>query len=209
MFQTKDLRKKYSTQKDLIFPDISLASTDQLLIHGPSGCGKTTLLHLFCGILTPTSGTIRFGNQEYSDLKGSQMDAFRGQNIGVCLQKPVFIKSLNSIENLFLSLHLAGKKTDKKYCLDQMKVLGIEHTANQMTWTLSPGEQQRLMFLKALIHRPKFIIADEPSSSLDDANAQAVIDLLTTQCKSSGAMLIVVSHDSRIKSAFTNQILLS
>ncbi len=209
MFQTKDLRKKYSTQKELIFPDISLATSDQLLIHGPSGCGKTTLLHLLCGILTPTSGSIRFGNQEYSDLKGSNMDAFRGQNIGVCLQKPVFIKSLNSIENLMFSLHLAGKKPDKKHCENQMKALGIEHTMHQRTWSLSPGEQQRLMFLKALIHRPKFIIADEPSSSLDDINAQAVIDLLITQCKSSEAMLIVVSHDSRIKSAFTNQILLS
>ncbi|MBK9270578.1 MAG: ATP-binding cassette domain-containing protein [Saprospiraceae bacterium] len=209
MLQTHSLRKNYSANKKILFPDIRLANAEQLLIHGPSGCGKTTLLHLLCGILKPTSGSIRFGEQDYSDLKGSQMDAFRGQYFGVCLQRPVFIQSLTSLENLLFTLQLAGKKPDREYCIAQMQTLGISHTAHQMCGTLSPGEQQRLMFLKALIHRPKCIIADEPSSSLDDVNAQSVIDLLISQCKSSGAMLIVVSHDSRIKSVFPNQISLS
>lgn len=209
ILQTYNLTKKFSNGKLLQFPDISLKTGSSLLIHGPSGCGKTTLLHLLTFLISPTSGEIIIDSTKINELNSSLKDEFRGKNIGICLQRPVFVRSLTVLENLLLTQKLAGVKMDQNQCVSLLEKLNLSHAKHQLTNTLSQGEQQRLGFIRAFINQAKIIFADEPSSSLDDINAELVIQMLLEYSKEFNASLVVVSHDARIKKFFTNQITLS
>lgn len=209
ILKTQNLTKKFSTGKSLQFPDVSLESGSSLLIHGPSGCGKTTLLHLLTSLISPSSGEIIIDSKKINQLSLSQRDEFRGKNIGICLQRPVFVRSLTVLENLLLTQKLAGVKLDQNQCVSLLEKLNLSHAKHQLSNTLSQGEQQRLGFLRAFINQAKIIFADEPSSSLDDINADLVIQMLLEYSKEFNASLVVVSHDARIKKFFTNQISLA
>ncbi|MEO6191168.1 MAG: ATP-binding cassette domain-containing protein [Saprospiraceae bacterium] len=209
MIQTFGLVKSYTKDRKIIFPDFKVQNAEVLLIHGPSGCGKTSLLHILAGLITQDEGSVEFDDQKMEELSDSQRDNFRGKNIGVCLQKPIFIRSLSVLDNLLLSQKISADQIDKDYCLSLLIELNLEHTINQKTNTLSQGEQQRLMLIRALINKPKLILADEPTSSLDDTNTIKLGEILIEQSKTHHASLIVVSHDERLKRIFHNKILLS
>ncbi|NOT37726.1 MAG: ATP-binding cassette domain-containing protein [Saprospiraceae bacterium] len=203
---SKNVIKSFQGGKKIKFPDISLEKGKALLIHGPSGCGKTTLLHLLAGLILPDEGSILIENTELQKLSSSEIDAFRGKNIGICFQKPVFIRSLNVLENLLMTQKLAGVPGDKKICLEILAELGLEKVSQQKTNSLSQGEQQRLVFIRALLNHPKLILADEPSSSLDDENTSRLMELMLSHSKTHGSSLVVVSHDERIKKFFDTKI---
>ncbi len=209
ILQTQNLTKKFSNGKSLQFPDVNLELGNSLLIYGPSGCGKTTLLHLLTSLIRPSSGEIIIDSTKLNLLTPSQRDKFRGKNIGICLQRPVFVRSLTVLENLMLTQKLAGVNIDKNKCQTLLAKLNLSHAKDQLTHTLSQGEQQRLGFLRAFINQAKIIFADEPSSSLDDLNADLVIQMLLEYSKEFKASLVVVSHDIRIKKFFTHQISLA
>lgn len=208
MIFSRGLRFTYAGQAPMCFPDIDCPAGEHLLILGPSGSGKTTLLHLLAGILTPLDGEILVGQVPMHSLRGSARDHFRGQRIGIVFQRPHFIRSLSALENLLLTQSLAGRTPDKRRALYLLDALHIPHIAAQRTSAMSLGEQQRLAIARAMINQPEVIFADEPSSALDDANCDRMIDLLIDLASSSGASLIVVTHDSRIKGRFPRQITL-
>jgi putative ABC transport system ATP-binding protein len=125
------------------------------------------------------------------------LDLFRGQHIGIVFQKPHLIAALNVKQNLELA-HFFSKKKGQN--LDQLLVdLGIEKKANASVLTLSEGEAQRVSIARALANSPQLLLADEPTSSLDDENTEKVIQLLKTQASKIGAALIIVTHDQRVK----------
>lgn len=209
MLKTSGLKVQYSRERLIVFPDIELKKGEQLLVHGPSGSGKTSLLNLLSGLLKPTEGKISLQAVYYHQLSSIQMDHFRGKHIGICLQRPQFIPSLNVLENLQLVLYLAQKQMPLSELKSKLDSLSLGKLVGSKVNQLSPGEQQRLMLLRAIIHEPELILADEPSSSLDDRHAEEMIQILLEQCKSLNSTLIVVSHDARIKSRFEHQILLA
>ncbi len=198
MLFTTDLTFAYSKGHQMRFPDIRCESHEHLLILGPSGAGKTTLLHLLGGILSPSSGEIHIGDTAMHRLKGHSLDAFRGQKIGIVFQRPHFIPSMHAMENLLLTQHLSGRKTSKPMATALLKRLGIEHRAYTRPFSMSVGEQQRLAIARALINHPEVILADEPSSALDDDNCINMIRLLQEVADENNASLIIVTHDSRI-----------
>lgn len=206
MIKTKDLAYAYSGEQPIRFPDITCEVNEHALILGPSGTGKTTLLHLLGGLLTPTEGTITIGDTQVDQLHGYALDKFRGENIGIVFQKPHFIRSLTALENLLLAQTLAGHKNDAPAALSLMERLSIGDKAKSMTHTMSIGEQQRLAIARALINRPAIILADEPSSALDDQNCSLMISLLKQVATEENANLIVVTHDSRIKDMIDKKI---
>jgi putative ABC transport system ATP-binding protein len=206
MIQTRGLTYAYPGQPAMRFPDIDCPKGGHLLILGPSGTGKTTLLHLLAGILPPTSGEIRVGDTQLHALRGSARDHFRGQRIGIVFQRPHFIRSLTALENLLITQSLSGRIADKTHARQLLDRLAIGHKAGSVTSRLSLGEQQRLAIARALVNRPEVIYADEPSSSLDDANCAKMIDLLLGMANDSGANLVVVTHDGRIRERFATQI---
>ena len=169
MIKTESLKFSYDGNKYFDFPDINLDSGENLLIIGNSGIGKTTLLHLLAGILKPKSGSINVSGIEISKFSDNELDKFRGDNIGIIFQRPHFISSLTINENLKLAKYLSPSKTsgDAKKILES---LNIRDKYQQKPNQLSEGEKQRASIALALINSPSLILADEPTSSLDDFN---------------------------------------
>tara|TARA_B100001778_G_C18440481_1_gene562082 strand:- start:248 stop:868 length:621 start_codon:yes stop_codon:yes gene_type:complete len=204
MLETKNLRFKYDNNLELNFPDIK-TSKENLLILGASGVGKTTFLHLLSGLLKPMNGEIDLLGTKISNLKMSEMDRFRGKNIGIVFQKPHFINSLTVKENLQLAQYIS-KKSDKNRIQSLLESLGIEDKANKKTQNLSQGEKQRVSIALAIVNSPKLILADEPTSSLDDLNCDKVINILKNQASKYKAKLIIITHDYRLKKHFKNTL---
>ncbi len=204
MLETKNLRFKYDNNLELNFPDIK-TSKENLLILGASGVGKTTFLHLLSGLLKPMNGEIDLLGTNISKLKMSEMDRFRGKNIGIVFQKPHFINSLTVKENLQLAQYIS-KKNDKNRIQSLLESLGIEDKANKKTQNLSQGEKQRVSIALAIVNSPKLILADEPTSSLDDLNCDKVINILKNQASKYKAKLIIITHDYRLKKHFKNTL---
>ena len=204
MLETKNLRFKYDNNLELNFPDIK-TSKENLLILGASGVGKTTFLHLLSGLLKPMDGEIDLLGIKISKLKINEMDRFRGKNIGIVFQKPHFINSLTVKENLQLAQYIS-KKSDKNRIQSLLESLGIEDKANKKTQNLSQGEKQRVSIALAIVNSPKLILADEPTSSLDDLNCDKVINILKNQASKYKAKLIIITHDYRLKKHFKNTL---
>ena len=205
MIKTESLKFSYDGRKYFDFPDINLDTGENLLIIGNSGIGKTTLLHLLAGILKPGSGSISISGLDISKFSDTELDKFRGDNIGIVFQKPHFISSLTINENLKLAQYLSPSKIsgDAKKILES---LNIKDKYQQKPNQLSEGEKQRASIALALINSPSLILADEPTSSLDDFNCDNVIKLLKTQAKDHKAQLIVITHDARLKKHFKNNL---
>jgi putative ABC transport system ATP-binding protein len=205
MIKTQSLRFSYDRKKYFKFPDINLDSGENLLIIGNSGIGKTTLLHLLAGILKPESGLINISGTDISNFSDTELDKFRGDNIGIVFQKSHFISSLTINENLKLAQYLSPIKTsrDAKKILES---LNIKDKLHKKPNQLSEGEKQRASVALALINSPSLILADEPTSSLDDSNCEKVIKLLKKQAKDHKAQLIVITHDARLKKHFKKNL---
>ena len=204
MIETKSLEFSYDNSFVFKFPDIKLNSNENLLVLGNSGIGKSTLLHNLAGILRPKSGSIKIFDQDISKLSELELDNFRGQNIGIIFQRPHFVNSLTVGENLELAQFLGrNKKGNIQETLDSLKILD---KVNKKPKELSQGERQRASIALAIINSPKLILADEPTSSLDDTNCSNVIKILKEQALKYQAQLIVITHDSRLKKHFKKSI---
>jgi ABC-type lipoprotein export system ATPase subunit len=206
MIYTENLTFSFNETTHFSFPNIKNNESQTLLITGNSGKGKTTLLHLLGGLLRPKSGTISIQDTNISSLSEKELDRFRGKNIGLVLQQSHFVASLNVLENVVLASWLAtGKKATEK-AKTLLKELDLEDQMFKLPSNLSVGQQQRVSIARALINEPKLLLADEPTSSLDDENAFKVADLLANLSKEYKASLIIVTHDQRLKDKFSNQI---
>lgn len=205
MIRTKELKFNYDNLTSFGFKDINLKTGENLLILGNSGIGKTTLLHILSGLLKSKSGSIELFGNEITEFSSHELDKFRRDNIGIVFQKSHFINSLTVRENLELAQYIADKK-DSNRIVDILKNLNIFDKINKKTNQLSQGEKQRVSIALAIVNSPKLILADEPTSSLDDDNCYDVIRLLKKQATDFGAQLIVITHDSRLKKHFKKSI---
>ena len=207
MIQTQDLFFRYGDQgQGFDFPDLAIEAGQHHLILGPSGCGKSTLLHLLGGLLRPEKGRIFIKGQDLTLLAETALDRFRGQHIGLVFQQSYLLRSLNVLENLLTAQFLAGLPQVKTQAMDLLKALNIEHRAQAKVAELSLGEQQRVALARALINRPALLLADEPTSSLDDENCNEVLKLLLEQSNHHQTTLVLVTHDARLKAHFPAQI---
>jgi putative ABC transport system ATP-binding protein len=179
-----------------------------LLILGESGRGKTTLLHLLAGLLKPTGGSVIIGSTDTSSLSNAQLDKFRGKNVGIIFQTAHFVDSLSVEDNLIMPQFLTGNKIDRTKAKEILTRLNLGDKAYSKPASLSVGEAQRVAIARAVINNPQLILADEPTSALDDKNAEEVIRLLDEQASATGAALVIVTHDKRLKDRFSNQITL-
>lgn len=180
-----------------------LEAGQHVFLHGPSGCGKTTLLKLICGLLTPSQGQIQVLEQDISLLSANKRDAFRAQNIGYIAQSFNLIPYLSVVDNIQLAQMFAHKRS--AHCPSQLLTqLNIEQSLWQQSCeSLSMGQQQRVAIARALVNQPKLVIADEPTSSLDENNAKAFMQLLQHICAQHHMSLLFVSHDMRLADYFS------
>lgn len=213
MISCKNLQYSYPSQNSvpsriLNFPDFTCDNDETLLILGKSGRGKTTLLHLIGLILKPQAGIIIIDHKEVQDLSPQELTAVRAEKIGIIYQRPHFVHALSVMENILLANYLANQKENKEHAEFLASQLGFADHLHKKPHQLSLGEQQRVSIARSLVNRPSILLADEPTSSLDDENCSRVIHLLQTQSAQIGASLVVVTHDQRLKNEFSNQITL-
>ncbi len=207
--KTKNLSFQYPGNKVFDFADINIGEKESWLLTGNSGSGKTTLLHLIAGILTPSNGTITISNTPINTLRPSQLDIFRAQHIGLVFQKSYFIDALNMHKNLVYFTGLSGQKADPDYIAKLLSDLKIAQLSDKKPAQLSNGELQRFSIARALVNKPGILLADEPTSSLDDANCKRFTDLLLSISRAYGVTLMVATHDARLKSEFVKTIKLN
>lgn len=209
MISLQSVSHHYPGGHHIVFRDWQINNGDQWLLLGESGSGKTTLLHILTGILQPKAGDVTINNTSVYSLSSRQLDQFRGRNIGIVFQRPHLIKSLSISDNLVLAQSFAGLPKDLNRVNEVLTSLGIADKTHAYPNELSQGQLQRVSIARAVINKPALLIADEPTSSLDDKNAAAVLDLLMYQSGINQATLVVATHDKRVKDAFTNTYELS
>jgi putative ABC transport system ATP-binding protein len=208
IISAENITFSYNKEQSFILPDLYCSAGSTILITGDSGKGKTTYLHILAGLLKPSTGKILIDGTDIVALSEGKNDKFRGQNIGLVFQKSHFISSLTVLENLEMASWLANGNKNTARAKKLLEQLDIKSQENKIPSQLSIGQQQRVSIARALMNEPKVLLADEPTSSLDDKNAEKVIELLTSLSKEYKAALIIVTHDSRIKERFINQITL-
>ena len=209
MISIQSVSHSYPDSPAISFEDLHIGRGEKWLLLGESGSGKTTFLHILTGILMPTQGKVMIDDVDLYQLSSKELDRFRGRNIGLVFQQPHLIKSLTVQENLLIAQSFAGIPKDKKRINEVLSELGILQKKNNYPYELSQGQLQRASIARAVLNKPALIVADEPTSSLDNKNAQIVIDLLIGLSESVHATLVVSTHDDRIKQAFSNEYMLS
>jgi lipoprotein-releasing system ATP-binding protein len=182
-----------------VFRDVSLtvAAGDLLAITGPSGCGKSTLLHLFAGLDVPDAGRVSVDGTDWVSLSPEARAAVRGTTIGFVFQFHHLLPELTAEENVALPLFLAGQgeAEGRREARGVLERVGLAARAEAFPRTLSGGERQRVAIARAVVRRPRLLLCDEPTGSLDAAHATAVFDLLTAVARERAGAAIVVTHD--------------
>jgi ABC-type lipoprotein export system ATPase subunit len=193
------VRKHYATPAGLVRAvdgiTLRVEPGSSLAITGPSGCGKSTLLGLISGLETPTAGRVAIGGKEISALGERQRARLRRDALGLVFQADNLLPFLTAVENVGLQLTLQGATNGYERCLEVLAELGLASEVDKLPDQLSGGQRQRVAVARALIHRPRVILADEPTGSLDADSSGVVIDLLLAAQEEAGATLVIVTHD--------------
>jgi putative ABC transport system ATP-binding protein len=184
----------------------TVASGSSVAITGPSGGGKSTLLGVIGGLAPPTSGRIRIGDSQISEMSERDRSDFRRSHIGFVYQADNLLPFLTLLENVGLQLALNGKPSGAGRSLAVLANLGLAGLAYRLPDHLSGGQRQRASVARAIVNEPQIILADEPTGALDAANAMGVIDLLLGMQREIGATLIMVTHDRDAASRLDRQI---
>jgi putative ABC transport system ATP-binding protein len=206
MFTIRNLRHRYRSSDVLAVPAWQVAAGEHALLLGPSGSGKTTLLHILAGVLTPSAGEVTVAGQNPAALSPAARDRFRGRTIGLVPQRLHLIASLTVLDNLLLAPYLAGVRQDRAQARALLAELGLADKAAAYPWQLSFGQQQRVAVARAVINAPRLILADEPTSNLDDAHCARTIELLLARARACGATLVVATHDRRVRERFAQRL---
>ncbi len=206
MLIVNNVEAGYHGKPILDIKNISLSKGESLLIRGQSGSGKTTLLNVIAGLHKPNKGKVCINETVIYELAEPSRDKFRGQHIGLVFQTLHLIKSLNVVENVLLGSYAQNKSQDTKLALDLLERVGIADLAHKNSSEISQGQAQRVAIARALINRPVLLLADEPTSSLDNKSTDGVIDLLKSLSSEAGTSLLITSHDDRLKNHFSNSL---
>ena len=180
---------------------LSVAPGEVVLIMGPSGSGKTTLLSMLGGLLQPSDGRIRIGDDVLTELDERHLPDVRLHHIGFIFQDFNLLSALTCLDNVAMVGQLNGmsRKESRQRAKVLLEQLGLGHRLNFLPEKLSGGEKQRVAIARALVNQPDIILADEPTANLDSHHGQETMRLLRNIAKEENRSVIIVSHDQRIK----------
>ena len=208
MIELKDVKKGYQSKGNGKTPilDVSYLSIEkgeQLVITGPSGCGKSTLLHIIGGVIDADEGRVQVYGQDLTELKGGEKDQFRSKYIGYIFQDLHLIPSLTAEENILLAIQESiDKKTLNQLLGRWFDRVGLGNKRKSLPSQLSRGQQQRVALIRALIHKPAIVLADEPTGSLDVETGKEMMDLMIEVCKELETTFLCVTHDLELALKF-------
>jgi putative ABC transport system ATP-binding protein len=197
MIELTNVTKTYGSATVLKQVNLSVAEGEFLCIRGKSGVGKSTLLKIVGFLETPDEGNVRLLGKEVNKLGDSERSNLRLHNVGFVFQFFNLLPSLTVLENIELPLALAGasKAKRKERALELVDYFGLNHLTGRFPSTLSGGERQRIAVIRALANNPKIIIADEPTSSIDDENSELLMTLLTGINREKKVTIVMTTTD--------------
>lgn len=193
-----------NTEHSIQFKDLAINQGNHTILLGDSGKGKTTLLHLLSGLSKPTEGKVYINQNDIYQLNDGELDRFRADNLGFIFQEAHLLRNLSVLENILLAQNLAKKSENKQEVIAVLEKLQIADKANSLPKELSRGQLQRAAIARAVINKPKLLLADEPTAALDDSNTKHVLELLLETADMYEATLLIATHDQRIKNDFSN-----
>lgn len=206
-----DVVKRFRRGRDEVvlgFPDFRLAAGEHAVVTGPSGSGKTTLLHLLAGLLTTSEGTLRVAGQVLAELSESERDLMRASSVGYAFQDFHLLEGYTALENVMLGLAIAKVPVGERRtrAKDALTAVDLEARFHHLPRRLSTGERQRVALARAISHKPRLLLADEPTAHLDRARGEQAVKLLQTSADHLDAILVVATHDPAVISTFATQI---
>ena len=202
VLRTEELTREYGFGDNKVVAlnhvSFSVEEGEFVTILGPSGSGKSTLLHLLGGVDKPTSGKVYIGGQSIYEMKERELTAFRRRKIGQIYQFYNLIPVLNVEENICLPMLLDHRQAERKDLDELLDLLGLTERVNHLPSELSGGQQQRVAIGRALISKPKLILADEPTGNLDQKNSREIIKLFRELNEKYGQTILLITHDEKI-----------
>lgn len=187
-------------------PQLDVANGEAALILGPSGSGKTTLLLAIAGLARKFGGAVSVDGQDPFALKPAERDRFRGGSIGFVFQDLHLVTGLSTFDNVLLAPFAAHQKQDRERARALLDELGLASVAHKPAERISRGQAQRAAIARAMLLRPKVLLADEPTASLDDAACDVVAGLLLRAAAETGAALVIATHDARLKARIPKSV---
>ena len=200
MIQARKISKVYKVGKTAQVAAVREASLDVkpgefIVITGRSGSGKTTLLHLIAGLTRPTTGSVLIDGRDTWALPDEEQSRFRSQNLGFIFQFPSLLPALTVFENVHLPAGFTGRSqgdAGKRRAVELLDLVGLSDKANAYPRHLSAGQQQRVVIARSLINQPKLLLADEPTSNLDDQTEKEIMSLLEDVRSATGVTVLLV-----------------
>lgn len=200
--ELSDVRKRYSTAGGVVDAldgvTLRIEAGERVAITGPSGCGKSTLLGIMAGLDVPTGGSVSVDDRVLSSMADEERASVRRREIGLVFQSDDLLPFLTATENVSAQLALAGEDSEHSWSVDILTVCGLAEERDRIPDELSGGQRQRVAVARALVHRPRLVVADEPTGSLDPVNARSVVELLVDAHRETGATVVVVTHEAAV-----------
>ena len=180
--------------------NLQLNKSENIAISGVSGSGKSTLLQLMAGLDSPNSGSVHINNEDIGNLNQNDLSTMRNQYIGFVYQSHHLLPDFSALENVAMPLLIRGGRYQLNHnkAINILRKLGLSSRLNHYPHQLSGGERQRVAIGRALITKPKIILADEPTGNLDRSNAKVVFDLFINLAKEYGSTIVLVTHDPEL-----------
>ena len=193
----RDLKKSYGLTEVLHGVDLVVRPGERVALMGRSGSGKSTLLNCICGIEPFDGGQIAIAGKDLKRLSHVQLEQLRREDIGYVFQTFHLLPTLTALENVEFPGQLIGMPTveSRKRAHELLAMVGMEHRKDHRPSALSGGERQRVALARSVMNRPRLILADEPTGSLDSASGKQVLDLIKQISEESDVSVLLVTHD--------------
>ncbi len=202
VLKIRGLSKSYRTDKEdlriLRGIDLEIQSGEVIAIQGPSGCGKSTLISVVAGLDRFDSGEVEILGSEMKNMSSAKWNEFRAHNIGIIFQQFHLLEHLTAIENIRLPLDLKSDPQADELAAEALEKVGLKDRAEHFQRELSRGESQRVAIARVLVMRPKLILADEPTASLDVKTGVAVSEMIFKLARNENIAALIVTHDPSI-----------
>ena len=214
IIEAQNLHKTYRLGRDnnvhaLRGVDMEVSAGEFVGIVGVSGSGKSTLLHLIGGLDSPSNGSIRVAGHELGEMNSHQRALYRRATVGFVFQSFYLVPNLTAEENIRLTLTFQGTYGEERRRLAREAVarVGLAHRAGHTPGQLSGGEQQRITIARAIVHRPRVLLADEPTGNLDRKTANNLLDLINDIRRETKMTVLMVTHDEALASHYSDRMI--